>query len=157
MRKVRQSLNALIFSFLILALFAGAALAQGPGGPGGFPGRPGGFPGHLYGLLDLTDEQKAQIKTLREQARTASESNFEKLRPLLEQSRSLTEAATFDEASFRNLATQIAQIQIELQIINARSDSAIYNLLTAEQKAKLAELRTSGPRRGQGDSPRRPR
>jgi protein CpxP len=133
---------------LSVCLSVGSALAQHPGGPGGgFPGRgpggPGGFTERFARLLGLTDAQKAQIQTIREESRTASTTYFEQLRPLHEQLRALVEAGTFDAAAARNLVSQISQLQLELQVINARAESAIYNLLTAEQKAKLAELRNA--------------
>ncbi len=131
----------------------------GQGGPGG-----GNMEARFARVLNLTEAQKAQIKALREQAQTASQPYLEQLKPLAEQARALIEAPTFDEAAARALAVKMSQLQTELHIIRAKTEAAIYNLLTPEQKAKLAELRKAmeenqdgppngGGRRGGGGRP----
>ena len=137
--------------FFLMALFLGlisfgAALAQGPGGgrppggPGAPPPPPGGGIEQFARVLNLTDAQKAQIKTIHEQAATAAKPYHEQLEPLHEQVGKVTQAATFDEASVRALFTKMAQLETELQIIHTRAENAIYHLFTPEQKAKLEEL-----------------
>jgi protein CpxP len=141
-----MKLMAVAMSLALIVLCGQAVLAQRPGGRGG-TGGPGGIGGpgfldhRLARILDLTDAQKEQIATLREQARAASETYRDQLPALHEQQRALTEAATFNEASFRALAGQIAPIHLEILVINTRTESATYNLLTADQKARLAEVR----------------
>jgi protein CpxP len=141
-----MKLMAAAMSLALIVLCGPAVLAQRPGGRGG-TGGPGGIGGpgfldhRLARILDLTDAQKEQIATLREQARAASETYRDQLPALHEQQRALTEAATFNEASFRALAGQIAPIHLEILVINTRTESATYNLLTADQKARLAEVR----------------
>lgn len=141
-----MKLMAAAMSLALIVLCEPAVLAQRPGGHGGTGGPDGiggpGFLDHrLARILDLTDAQKEQIATLREQAWAASETYRDQLPALHEQQRALTEAATFNEASFRALAGQIAPIHLEILVINTRTESATYNLLTADQKARLAEVR----------------
>ena len=93
----------------------------------------------------------AQIKTLRDKSRTDSESFHEQLSGIGEQMHAIVEASTFDEAAARALLAKEAQIETELKLIRIRTDNAIHNLLTAEQKAKLDELR-----RNPGRNPGRP-
>jgi protein CpxP len=137
---------AAAMALAVVILCGQAVLAQRPGGRGG-TGGPGGIGGpgfldhRLARILDLTDAQKEQIATLREQARAASETYRDQLPTLHEQQRALIEATTFNEASFRALAGQIAPIHLEILVINTRTESATYNLLTADQKARLAEVR----------------
>lgn len=95
----------------------------------------------MFRELNLTDAQKQQIKTLREKQRTDSESYHEQLREIGEQMRPLVEAASFDEAAVRALLAKEAQLETELKLIRIRTDNAVFNVLTAEQKAKLDELR----------------
>lgn len=137
-------------------LNAGAAFAQqrpgghdgppagqpGPGGPGG----PGGD--RVFERLNLTDAQKQKIETLREQQRNESETHHEQLQGLREQMRAIVEASSFDEAAARTLLAKEAQAMTELNLIRLRTDNAIHNVLTAEQKAKLDELRRN--QRGTG-------
>lgn len=149
---------SLIFNALMICLLSGSlmtAFAQRPGGGGPPAGGPpaggppmGGPPEFIERLLDLTDAQKEQIKAIRERAAEASKPHHEALKPLMEQQQALTEAASFDESAFRTLAVLITPIQIELQVIQARAQSETHNVLTAEQKAKLAEMRKRMEGRG---------
>jgi protein CpxP len=106
--------------------------------PDGPPMR--GFNPRMFEELNLTDEQKTQIKTLHENARTASEQYFEKLKGGHEQIKAIVQAQTFNEEQARQILNAKAQAETELEIIHLRTESGIYNLLTAEQKTKLAEL-----------------
>lgn len=132
----------------------GFGAAQGPGGHGGRgPGRGGprsGLLGPLAHDLDLTDAQKEQIKQI--------EASFaESTKPLHEQFfkaggdpfGGLTDGA-FDEAAVRAAAQARAAVQVELEVARARAHSQVYALLTAEQKATLAERRQQFQRRGRG-------
>lgn len=126
-----------------------AAFAQhGPGGPGGHHGPgPGGHGGpgslleHFSQALNLTDAQQAQIKQLEDGFRESTKGLHEQLGkagpggPFDALSR-----GTFDEASVRAAAQARANLHVELEVAHARFFSQVYALLTAEQKAKLAEL-----------------
>ena len=128
-----------------------AAFAQhGPGGPGGHrglhgPGGPGGPGGSLLGhfsqVLNLTDAQKAQIKQLEDGFRESTKSLHEQLEkagpgdPF-----DAVTSGTFDEAAVRAAAQARANLHVELEVAHAKFFSQVYALLTAEQKAKLAEL-----------------
>lgn len=95
----------------------------------------------LFAHLDLSDTQKEQLKALHEKARTEAQAYAEQLKPLRESLRAAVEGKTFDEAAVRALFAKEAQSMTELQVIRTRTENAAYNLLTAEQKTKLAELR----------------
>ena len=125
---------------------AAACTQQGPGGPPPPPPGergPGGPRGEdpMFRQLNLTDAQKQQIKALRDKARTDSENYREQLEGIGEQMHAIVEGSTFDEAAARALLAKEAQLETELKLIRIRTDNAIHNLLTAEQKAKLDELR----------------
>lgn len=155
MKLMTKNIKAILTAAALCVVVAcgQTALAQRPGG-GGPPQDGGGFIERLAKILDLTDAQLAQIKTIREQAAAASKPHQERLTPLLEQAQALIEADTFNETALRNLSAQMQPIQLELHIIQARAQSASYNLLTAEQKAKLVEIRkmmeNGGGRHGGG-------
>lgn len=95
----------------------------------------------MFSQLNLTDAQKQQVKTLREKQRTDSETYHEQLRGNGEQMRAIVEGSSFDEAAARALLAKEAQVETELKLIRIRTDNAIHNVLTAEQKAKLDEVR----------------
>jgi Spy/CpxP family protein refolding chaperone len=128
-----------------MALAAGAFPGQdghhGPGGPGGPHGPHGGsIVEHLSRALNLTDAQKTQVKQIEDALRESTKSLHEQVAksgggPL----DGFREG--FDEASVRSAAQARAAVHVELEVAHARAMSQIYSLLTAEQKAKLAELR----------------
>jgi protein CpxP len=104
--------------------------------------RHGGHMGYMAKELNLTDAQKAQVKTIM-QAQRAS------MRPLMlqmEQNRqamlTATASGAFDQAKVQALATQKAQIMSQLAVQKASVHSQIYNtVLTPEQKATADQLR----------------
>jgi protein CpxP len=153
MTKKRLTIGALAF---VAALLMGVGVyaqheggPHGPGGPGfghghggpGGPGGPGDMLGHFARELNLTDAQQAQVKQL-------IEAFHEKNKALLEQGpkdgggplEGLSE--NFDEAAVRAAAQSRAAAHVELEVAHAKLLSQVYALLTAEQKAKVAELKT---------------
>ncbi|HZS09685.1 MAG TPA: Spy/CpxP family protein refolding chaperone [Blastocatellia bacterium] len=113
----------------------------GPPGPGGPRGGPGGPEFHLFSQLDLTAAQQEQIKSLHEAERTAAQPIHEQLRQIHEELLGATKDGAFEEAAVRAIAAREAQASVELTVLHLKTQAAIYNVLTAEQKAKLAQLR----------------
>ncbi len=162
MTKKRLTTGALaLAAALMLGVGVYAQHEGGPHGPGGpgfghghrGPGRLGDMLGHFARELNLTDAQQAQIKQL-------VDAFHEKNKSLLEQGfkdgggpfEGLSE--NFDEAAVRAAAQARAATHVELEVAHARLMSQVYALLTAEQKAKLAELKTKfEQRRQQGPPP----
>ncbi len=104
------------------------------GGPPDHGSGPGRMPLHF---LDLTDAQKAQIKTIHETEQARLEPV---LKQLDETRRALKEATVkgqFNESQVRTLAATEAQATIELTVARARTRAAVYQVLTAEQRARL--------------------
>lgn len=101
-----------------------------------------GHMGYLAKELNLTDAQKAQIKTMMQSQRAT-------LRPLMQQlvqnrinTINATSGGAFDQAKVQALATQRAQIMAQLEVQKAQIHSQIYNqVLTSDQKAKADQLR----------------
>jgi protein CpxP len=147
-----------MFGVLAMALFAGAAFAQdaapdaapqgGPqGGPhhygmkgphGNFRGGPG-FELPLRGL-NLTEDQHAQIKQI-------FQSEKGNIHPLMQQEfqahlqmMQLITSGTFDEAKATALASQEAQTHIQIQVEHAKMAAQVYQLLSADQKAKVTDM-----------------
>ena len=134
-------------------MMTAAAFAQhGPGGPGGHrghggpghrggPGGHGSLLGHFSQVLNLTDAQKTQIKQLEDGFEESTKGLHEQLGkagpggPF-----EALNGGTFDEAAVRAAAQARANLHVELEVAHARFFSQVYAVLTAEQKAKLAEL-----------------
>lgn len=150
-----------IFAVFVLTAVIGAltfSFAQS-GGRGDYP-RGGGFtaPGDAGGFLHprlleqlgLTAEQRTQIETLQQSARTASEPFIAQLETIREQLKTALANGAFDEVAVREILAARARAAIDLEIVRIRTDAAIYNLLTTEQKARLDEIRS---RRESHDGP----
>jgi len=111
----------------------------GPGfrGPGGPVPREGFGPfGPMGHELNLTDDQKAQIKRIQDSFRDSDKALIDQLRSLHE--KQPEPGAAFDEPAVRSAAEARAKIQVELEVSHAKMMSQIFSVLTPEQKAQLA-------------------
>ena len=139
---------------VLLLTTAVVVFSQGPQGPPrerGFrhePGGPGGPGGGPFADLNLTEDQKAQIKKINDSYRESDKSLHEQMRSLHE-NQADPMSGQFNEAAVRQAAEARAKIQVELEVSNAKRMSEIATILTAEQKAQLAErhqhMRRMGP------------
>jgi len=117
-------------------LIVAAAIAQGRHGFGG----PGGDFHRMLKQLDLTADQHSQVKAIFEKEKPALQPLMQQMRQNHQAMKALQASGPFDEAKTRALATQNAQTIIELQVAHARMKSEIMQILTADQKAKLAQI-----------------
>ena len=130
--------KSLALSVLVLAglLASSRAEAQpGPGFCGGFHG------GRLFETLQLTNEQKAAIDGLF----AANQDNARSLHQRLQEQRQLlrnaAQAQPFDEAAVRFQAQELANLQAEMMVQRIAVMNQISSVLTADQKARLQQLR----------------
>ena len=140
---------------IVLAMTAAVVFSQNPpprpDGPprGGFAhrGGPGEF-GPLAGW-NLTDAQKEQVKKIHESFDESTNALREQMRALHDNDTADPLSGNFDEAAFRSAAEARAKIQVEMEVQHAKMMSQVANILTAEQKAQLAErhehMRRMGP------------
>lgn len=128
----------------IAALVIGAtvfALAQHPGMGEKMRGHgPGDMIEHISRELNLTDAQKAQVKTLFDAQQATEEARHTKLEDLRKQIEAATANGQFDENTVRNLANQQSQLMTDQMVDHLRLHSQIYGLLTAEQKTKADQM-----------------
>ena len=116
----------------------------GPGGPGfGGPMRGPGGPGFDFRGLDLTDDQRAQLRKIRESHQDEFRAVGEKMRAAREGMRALLEADSINESAIRAKSAEVAAAEADAAILNAKVRAESMQILTAEQQAKLKELRTS--------------
>ena len=127
---------------------------DGHGGPGmrGLGG-PMGF-GAGFRNLDLTDDQKAQLKKIADARRSDFEAAGQKVRAAREGMRALIEADSINESAIRAKSAEIAAAEADVMILNAKVRQESLQVLTSEQQAKLKEQRTA--REGQSRQ-RKPR
>jgi protein CpxP len=131
---------------LVLCGAAMAAYAQGPG-PGAMGDHGWGRPGHGMGFmareLNLTDAQKAQVKTIMQ----ANHANMKAVMQQMAENRKALLAATangaYDAAKIQALANQQAQLTAAMIVNREAVKHQIYTqVLSSEQQAKAEQLRT---------------
>ncbi len=122
---------------MALALVAGGAQAQRHPGMGG-PGMMGGHVEHMLDLVDATDAQRTQIKTIMDTARNELKTSQDALRSLHEQGMTLFAATNVDAAAIEALRVKGSALheQVSMRMSQAMIDVA--RVLTPEQRAKLA-------------------
>ncbi|MDX6712163.1 MAG: hypothetical protein QOH96_3179 [Blastocatellia bacterium] len=139
--------NSIVAIAGVLSLIVAAfAFSQGPGGHPPGPGGPwGGGPrdGSIPFArdLNLTDDQKAQIKKLTDASRESTKALHDQLKTLHESAPDPLKDGVFNEDAVRSAAQARSSIQIELEVAKAKLFSQIYTVLTAEQRAMLAAKR----------------
>ena len=117
---------------------------RGPGGPDGMRGMRGGpgFGGQFRNL-DLTDDQKAQLKKIRDARQAEFKATLEKVRTARQGMRQLVQADAINEGAIRARSQEVAAAEADLAILNAKLRKESMQVLTAEQLAKLKEQRTT--------------
>jgi Spy/CpxP family protein refolding chaperone len=124
-----------------LLLAVAVALAQGMHGHGGPMGH--GFE-HMLGFfadrLDLTSAQQDQIKAIWQKEKPTLQPLMQQMKQFHSDMNKLGTDGAFDEAKVRALATQQSQTMIELAVQHARIKSEMVQVLTSDQKAKLAQM-----------------
>lgn len=177
-----KALKIVAGTALGLALMTGAGVAvttareQAPQGSGGFmrprgPGGPGGPGGIIQGLraLDLSEAQREQVKAAMQRHKAEFEAQFEKSSTAHKALRDSITAETFDEAGIRQKSADVAAVEADGAVLQARVHGEVWALLTPEQQQKASALRAHmeqrrGPmrerfeqRRGQGQARRQRR
>jgi protein CpxP len=94
----------------------------------------------MFRDLNLSDEQKAQIKKIMEAEMASTQELHEKLKALHE-SEPAPFSTAFDEAAVRAAAEARAKIEVELEVSHARTMSQVSSVLTAEQRQQLISRR----------------
>jgi protein CpxP len=97
--------------------------------------RDGGF----FRGLNLTDDQKAKIKTIRESFAERNKPLREQLRAKRQELRQASEGGTFNEALATQKLTEMASLEAKLMGEEFKLHQETLSVLTAEQKAQLEQ------------------
>jgi Spy/CpxP family protein refolding chaperone len=153
-----------------IALAASIAVAQtvnqgtqqGPraehrGGRGGHKGWGGMREGGFFKQLNLTEDQKAKIKQIRETFAQTNKPLRDQLRAKRQELRQASEGGTFNEALATQKLTEIAPLEAKLMGAEHNLHQEMLSVLTAEQKAQLEQSRAQfkgrhGGMRGNDDN-----
>jgi len=127
------------------ALAAGMLFAQTQGTqPGMKPHRGamarGGMIEHLANYLSLTPDQKAQAKTIFQEARQSSQSIREQLKQNRQALADAVKTAKGD-AAIDSLAATQGTLNGQLVAIHTKAMAKMYSLLTPEQRQKADQLK----------------
>lgn len=135
---------AIAMAGVIPALMAQDAPQERRGGPGdGRQMRGPGGAGPEFRALDLTDDQRAQLRKIREARQSEFKAAGEKLGAARQGMRALIEADAINESAIRAKSAEVAAAEAEVAILNAKVRAESLQILTSEQQAKLKELRAS--------------
>lgn len=99
--------------------------------------RAGGF----FRQLNLTDDQKAKMKQIRQSFAETNKPLRQQLRAKRQELRQANEGGTFNEALATQKLTEIAPLQARLMAARANQHQQMLSVLTAEQKAQLEQSR----------------
>jgi protein CpxP len=144
--------NIAILIIAILGIGAIFAIAQTSGrkhggGKGSHFGgmhkmdRGGGMGMALKGL-DLTDEQKANVKAIMDAHHTAMKPAHEAMKENRQKMQAATANGAFDEAAVTEIANAGAGLMAYMKVEKARVKSQVFSILTDEQKAKASEMKS---------------
>jgi Spy/CpxP family protein refolding chaperone len=149
MTGMKKIVGAAALSVLGLAAVGMAGEGRGFGGREGWSHGGGGRHGFGMGLreLNLTDDQKSQLKQIHEQQKQA-------MQPLMEQHRQLRDQIEQSLSSGKPDATRIGQLEIQLfnlrgqfKAQHEKMQQAFVSVLTPEQKAQWEKLRAEREQR----------
>jgi Spy/CpxP family protein refolding chaperone len=111
---------------------------------------------YAFSKLDLTEQQKTEIKGLFKQGFEWNKPKRQEMQTLREQMHTLKHAEEIDEQSIRATAASIANLRSDMMIANLQNRKKVEALLSEVQLEKLAEMkqtkknrRSSGKQRSQ--------
>jgi protein CpxP len=129
-------------------------MGRGPGGRGG-PGGPMGMLPMLPREIQLTDTQRTQLRTI-------AETHHDEWKALADRERSARQAleavvnpenlanpanpanpVSIDESLIRQRSADVAAADADLAVARAHAHAEVWQILTADQKAKLQQLKAA--------------
>ena len=88
----------------------------------------------------LSDDQKTQMKSIRQSAKDEAGELRELLTTYKDQVKLLIAAESFDEAAFANLHAEYQANFAQLALLRAKTKHAIFNVLNVEQQEKWQKI-----------------
>jgi protein CpxP len=102
----------------------------------------GGFMSAVVGLrqLDLTDEQREQIRAAMTSHRDEFKSVAERIRKAREAQQTAIEQVPVNEPQIRAVSSELAAAEADAAVLRARVHEQVFSLLTPEQQTKAKSL-----------------
>jgi periplasmic protein CpxP/Spy len=143
MKSIRFRLMIAAMAVLLGSAIAKSQTAADAPPPPPMHGHGYGMEGHRMGFfakaLNLTDDQKAQMKTIMQKEHPTMKPLMQQQHQIDLQLRQYVEG-TFDPAKVQALAAQKAQLQVQVTVAETRIHNELYQLLTADQRTQLKEI-----------------
>ena len=112
------------------------------GGRMGGPGGPMGMLPMLARELNITDAQKAQIKTIADSHRDEWKALGDRARTAHQALQQAVTADTVDEGLIRQRSAEVAAVEADMAVARARAHAEVFQLLTPEQKTQAKTLQS---------------
>jgi Spy/CpxP family protein refolding chaperone len=143
MKSIRFRFLAALLAVLLGSVVAKSQTAEeAPAPPMHGHGMGMGMEGHMNFMaakLNLSDDQKTQMKALLQKEHPSMKPLHQQERQIDMQLREFVEG-NFDQAKVAALAAQKAQIQAAITVQQTRIHNELYQLLTADQKTQLKQM-----------------
>lgn len=140
-----------LIAFAVIAVGTIFVIGQFTGGAETRGSRKGGMHRgggeRMFRGLDLTDEQQAKVKELRDAHQAAVAPLHEAMKANREKLDAATVNGAFDEATVTAIANEHGAIASQMLVAREKMRSQVFGLLNDEQKAKFAEMKMN---RGDG-------
>lgn len=94
----------------------------------------------MHEQLNLTPDQQAKIKQIKDQARTNMQENHQAMKELNSKMRALIESERLDAAELDRVVDQKTALKAAKMKNKIMVKNQIYNLLTPEQKTKYSQM-----------------
>lgn len=107
----------------------------------------------MYQQLNLSADQQAQIKSIREQAKTSNQGLRQQLKTAREQLKTLLASNDASDSALRQAHQQLQPLTQQMSDQRFDTMLKIRNVLTPAQRTKLAELRKQGGHRHHRQAP----
>jgi len=135
------------FRFLVaaLAVLLGGAIAKSQTADATSPmrgpafGMRGPMMGFFAKYLDLSDAQRAQMKTIMGKEHAALKPQMLQLHQMQQQLKQYEEG-TYDEAKVQALVAQQSQTLVQLRVQETRIHNELFQVLTPDQQSKMKEF-----------------
>jgi protein CpxP len=100
-----------------------------------------GMRGGIFKQLNLTDDQKAKMKQIRDSFAETNKPLREQIRAKRQELRQASEGGTFNEALATQKLTELAALQAKMMGAEFSLHQQMESVLTAEQKAQLEQAK----------------
>jgi len=99
--------------------------------------------------LNLTDAQRDQVKAIAQSHKTEWQGLFDREQTAREALMAAVTGDTVNDALVRQKSAELAAVEADAAVARAHAFAEVAQILTADQKAKLKEMRAQMAERGQ--------